>query len=282
MKAIVYFIFGVIATSLVWVSLFAFTDIFDKAKSEEVVQETPEEEESSENIQELIVGDKWYLETMNSEESTANIFIEFDPLGNATGFSGCNDLSTSYEIKGTSITILKPVTTTLKLCIEGGEEEVEFTTILQEVDKISATEDILVLSSDEDTLVFNKEKTTTSTTSSNIAGTWQFAAISENEVATSLVEGTTVSIVFSPDGSISGEACNSFGGNYIANEEDMNLAISNLISTKKACIQPVGIMEQEDAILANLSSATRYEMIENAILRVFYSENSYIEFMKGL
>ncbi len=51
-----------------------------------------------------------------SSEVTSQVTAEFGPDGDLTGFDGCNDYSTTYEVDGDSITISDTVGSTMSAC----------------------------------------------------------------------------------------------------------------------------------------------------------------------
>jgi len=106
---------------------------------------------------------------------------------------------------------------------------------------------------------------------------WELESLNGNDV----LPGTTITIEFSGD-QISGSAgCNHYGGSYQARESRLN--VSDLFWTEMGCLEPEGILEQEQAYLDALSAAARYqidgeglEIFDNAGTRilVFVTSNS--------
>jgi heat shock protein HslJ len=61
----------------------------------------------------------------------------------------------------------------------------------------------------------------------------------------------------SSESGVSGSAgCNTYGGGYRASQE--SLALNGLFWTERACMEPAGVMEQEQAYLQALGAAARY------------------------
>ena len=70
---------------------------------------------------------------------------------------------------------------------------------------------------------------------------------------------TSPSAGFSAD-QISGSAgCNHYFGEYTAGDSD--IAMGDLARTEMYCVEPEGMMAQEDAFLAALASATSYRLV---------------------
>jgi heat shock protein HslJ len=89
-----------------------------------------------------------------------------------------------------------------------------------------------------------------------LAGTrWQATAINGQSV----LEGTTLTAAFGADGSLNGSAgCNSYSTSYLA--DGSLLSIFPVSVTSTLCPEPAGIMEQEQAFLAALQSASSFSL----------------------
>lgn len=76
-------------------------------------------------------------------------------------------------------------------------------------------------------------------------------------------EGSEITLQFE-DGNAAGSAgCNSYGGSYTA--DGGQLSIPEIVRTEMACLEPEGIMEQEDAYLAALQSAAAYRLLDERL-----------------
>jgi heat shock protein HslJ len=74
------------------------------------------------------------------------------------------------------------------------------------------------------------------------------------------IAGKAITLRFE-EGSVEGSGgCNTYGGSYATSEESLRL--SDLYWTEMACMEPEGIMAQEQAYLSALNSAAGYR-IEN-------------------
>jgi heat shock protein HslJ len=84
--------------------------------------------------------------------------------------------------------------------------------------------------------------------------TWELESLSGNAV----LPGTTITLEFSSD-QVSGSAgCNHYGGSYRAGADSLN--VSDLFWTEMGCLEPEGILEQEQAYLATLSTVATYQL----------------------
>ena len=91
--------------------------------------------------------------------------------------------------------------------------------------------------------------------SSSLAGS-EWVLVSLNGKA--LIEGKAITLRFG-DAAIEGSAgCNTYGGNYTASQD--SLTLSDLFWTEIDCMEPAGVMEQEQAYLKALNAAVRYRV----------------------
>jgi len=87
--------------------------------------------------------------------------------------------------------------------------------------------------------------------------TWKLVSYGPADEALAAIPDVQTSLVFSDDGQVRGTiGCNQFGGTYKANGD--KISFSQMNSTLMAC-EP-GLMNQESAVLAILSSATTYSL----------------------
>ncbi len=72
-----------------------------------------------------------------------------------------------------------------------------------------------------------------------------------------LIPGTEITATFE-GGEVSGRACNSYGGKYQVSGDQ--LMVSEVFATEMACVDPQGIMEQEQAYLRLLTGAESFRL----------------------
>lgn len=78
------------------------------------------------------------------------------------------------------------------------------------------------------------------------------------------IPGSTLTIAFE-DGEVNGAAgCNRYFGNYQINGDRITFGM--LVWTEMACMQPEGIMEQEQAYMAFLSEVVRFEIEDGQLV----------------
>jgi heat shock protein HslJ len=107
-----------------------------------------------------------------------------------------------------------------------------------------------------------------------LVGDWEASAIPNGVTFGSPLPGTRITARFADDGSVSGStACNVYRGSYSVDGEA--IAIGPPASTRKACLSPEGVMEQEAAYLAALPTAVRYRLEGNS-LDLFAADGTYV------
>ena len=78
-----------------------------------------------------------------------------------------------------------------------------------------------------------------------------------NQAVVGIIDGTTITAVFGEDGSLTGSAgCNNYTTSYTVDGDA--ITIGPAASTRKMCVEPEGVMEQEMAYLTALTTAATY------------------------
>lgn len=113
-------------------------------------------------------------------------------------------------------------------------------------------------------------RTTSSTNTSKLANTeWKLTSIKSDVAESQVVEGTTITLKFGPDGRASGSGgCNSYAGGY--NEAGDKLSFSQIVSTKRACLAQ-NANQQEQMYLAALETAGKFEISDNRLI-IYYGD----------
>ena len=92
------------------------------------------------------------------------------------------------------------------------------------------------------------------------------------------VPGSTITLSFN-DGEISGSAgCNTYGGAYQVDGSE--ISISQLYFTEMACMDPDGVMEQEQTYLGYLDEAYRFELSGDQLL-LYWTPQETLTFVPG-
>lgn len=106
---------------------------------------------------------------------------------------------------------------------------------------------------------------------------WVLLWYSEQGNLQAVLVGTEITAKFDgKDGQITGSAgCNTYTGDYEAKKNE--LSISRLAWTEMACLEPEGVMEQEQQYLSALQAAESY-IIEGGELRISCSGGQVLIF----
>jgi heat shock protein HslJ len=97
--------------------------------------------------------------------------------------------------------------------------------------------------------------------SQDLAGTsWEVISYNNGKQAvTSVLAGSTITAQFGEDGTLSGNSgCNTYNGSYTVTGN--RIKIGPLASTRMACGEPAGVMEQEAQYLAALETTATYQI----------------------
>lgn len=88
--------------------------------------------------------------------------------------------------------------------------------------------------------------------------TWRATVYNNGRgAAVSLIDGSEITATFGTDGVLSGSAgCNPYRATYVAQESAITIQAPT--SKRKACAQPKGVMQQENAYLKALTTAATY------------------------
>ena len=196
----------------------------------------------------------WTLASLpgTSPLPTAQVTVQFEG-GRATGSDGCNHWATNFTADNGRLTFGPRRTSTQMACAEPVSELARsFNRVLDDARTYRMDAGfLLLLSADGATLAVLAAQPTT------LAGTaWKVVAYNNGrQAAVSVIPGTELTLEFLADGKLRGSGgCNGFNGSFTV--KDTGLSIGRLTSTRMACVQPAGRMEQEAAYLAALETAT--------------------------
>jgi len=228
-----------------------------------------------------LAGTSWSLDSYLDENGTlvgvlpgTEVTARFDDDGKVTGSAGCNGYGGDYQLDGATLSI-SSIAQTLKLCTEPEgimEQEAWFIDLLGSAAECRIEDDRLVITDAEgtDVLVFVEG----SSTPAALAGTsWTFASLAGDDgTLTAVLDGTTVTAIFSVDGNVTGNAgCNHYSAPYTVDGE--SLTIEPAIRTEMYCNEPEGLMDQEDRYLALLTEVASYR-VEDGLLTLMDSEGA--------
>jgi heat shock protein HslJ len=213
-----------------------------------------------------LTGKVWALSELAGKSLVpgSGITAEFSSTGEVSGSAGCNRYSGKYTVSGDSITFSSPMASTMMMCEQAVmDQESAYLKALGEAKTHTVSGDQLTLVGTEKTAlaVYGAQ-------SQDLAGSsWEAIGYNNGKQAvTSVMAGTTLTAEFGKDGTLSGNGgCNSYSGPYKVSGNQ--ITIGPLASTKMACGDPAGVMDQEAQYLAALQSAAAYQ-IEGAVLEL--------------
>lgn len=210
-------------------------------------------------------GTLWELVTYNdgsqamvSPLNGTRITATFDDAeSQVAGSAGCNNYFGGYEVDGNSIAI-GPLASTQMFCgdPEGVmEQESQYLAALQSAAtfQIIANRLELISESGELAAMFTAAEPAT------IEGSWQVIGYNNGrEAVVSVIIGTELTADF-VEGTVSGSAgCNNYTASYEVGGDQ--ISIGPAATTRMACGEPEGIMEQENEFLAALQTAATYRI----------------------
>ncbi len=177
--------------------------------------------------------------------------------GTVSGTSGCNQYSGSYTLDGDSIAWSGPFIMTMMAC-EGPGMDVEtaFHAAMEQVSSFAVDNGTLRLMDAGGNVLLEFA----GVQGDPLVGTeWVVTNYNNgNEAVVSVLLDTELTVSFSADGQISGQACNNFFGGYTV--DGSAISIGPLGATRMFCEQPEGAMDQENQLLAALESAATFSI----------------------
>ena len=178
--------------------------------------------------------------------------------GRITGSAGCNRLMRSYTLDGDELQVSEDLATTMMACpapLMAQEQAV--TGALTQTATYAVDDDGLTLedAAGEPLLTFTELE------SSPLTGTiWQLTQYNNGHGGvTGVLPGTNFVLMLSADGQMSGKACNTYRGGYVAEGSEFSLE-GPIAATRMLCQEPQGIDDQEAAYFAALERAAAYRI----------------------
>lgn len=205
-----------------------------------------------------INGSRWTLSELHGRDplSGTTITLAFED-GTLGGRDGCNHYSTSYSLSGNRISIEERITGTMMACEDAIMDQADayLNALTTATNYVMTGGELLLYGDDgEELAVFQREVR-------ELAGKeWTVTSYHNGQQAVvSVLDGTTLSLRFQADGTLSGSAgCNNLTSSYEA--ANGQLRVNPVGTTRRHCSDPPGIMEQEARFVAALESAATYRI----------------------
>ena len=110
---------------------------------------------------------------------------------------------------------------------------------------------------------------------------WQVVSYNNGKQAiSSVIVGSSITAYFGPDGTLYGSAgCNDYTTSYSTTGDA--ITIKPAAATRKMCVNPEGVMDQETAFLNALDQAARFNMRDD-ILELYYPDGNLAVSLKSI
>lgn len=192
--------------------------------------------------------------------------IRFGEDGTASGSSGCNQWGGSYTFDGDTLELGEIAMTSMGCPPPADEVERAYMDALQQATRWRLEDAELVLLDDDSELLRYG--------AASPVGDWEATGLLQGDAFTSLLEGTEITASFGEDGALSGSAgCNTYNSTYTT--DGGTIEIDESSSTKMACAEPDGVMEQEAAYLAALPTVVGFR-VERGVLELLSAEGTAV------
>jgi len=196
----------------------------------------------------------WVLESMPGRTLLAGVpvTLRFEEA-RVSGSDGCNRYGAPYRTDGGFRLAGSMVTTQMACSAEAMAQAAAYADALRRARAARIDGERLVLADERAATL-----ATFAAQPELLAGTsWRVTGYNNGRQAVvSPLPETELTIVFGADGRVNGSSgCNRYTGTY--DTQRRGVQFGPLASTKKACVDPKGVMEQESAFLATLRTAAR-------------------------
>lgn len=192
--------------------------------------------------------------------------IRFGEDGTASGSSGCNQWGGSYAFDGDTLELGEIAMTSMGCPPPADDVERAYMDALQQANRWRLEgEELVLLDDDAELLRYG---------AASPVGDWQATGLLQGDAFTSLLEGTEITASFGEDGALSGSAgCNTYNSTYTTDGGTIEIAEPS--STRMACAEPNGVMEQEAAYLAALPTVVGFR-VERGVLELLSAEGTAV------
>ena len=221
----------------------------------------PTEEPAEESAASPLESGTWQVTEYVAADGTAtapvaDAIVTFQN-GQITGNGGCNGFFAGYTLDGNALAITLGGRTSMACEDAVMAQEDAILAALGQVAAYEVADSQLQLLGEDGTALL----TLTAQTATDLTGVVWLATNYNNgqEAVVGMLEGTEITAIFGEDGSVSGSAgCNNYVAGFTV--DGNQITIGPAASTMMMCVEPEGIMEQEAAFLAALSTAATYSI----------------------
>jgi heat shock protein HslJ len=204
-----------------------------------------------------LVGTSWVVSSVAGQATLADHqpTLRFED-GTLLGWAGCNHFSGAFTVTGNELRISQVAISTMACLDERvSAQEATFTAALDKVSQVATAADGLELRDASGTVLLSLTPPGPEPSPRPLTGTtWALTSIRTGQAASSVVNGSSVSLELS-DSTYRGKACNSFGGTVRVDGASITFAAPR--STKMAC-HSADISAQESTVLGLLTHLTTW------------------------
>jgi heat shock protein HslJ len=209
------------------------------------------------------VDQSWLLATLLGEPPLADttITMEFGEGDRVAGSSGCNQYSTTYTVDGNQLSFGDQIATTMMACLGPiVQQERAYLQALAATKTYDLAQDGFTLF-DAD----GNQLAAFVVVSQSLAGTsWQVLGYNNGRGGVvSVIVGTEITANFDESRVTGNSGCNTYSAQYETQGDQLNIGTAEV--TEMACLEPEGVMQQEQQYLAALSMAEVYQVQGNRL-----------------
>jgi heat shock protein HslJ len=172
------------------------------------------------------------------------------------GTAPCNAYRGDYRLDGDTGIEFGPIALTRRACDDATmQAEDEYVAALGEVDHVKVSDKRLVLRGGDDVRLAYRAYDAEDL----LAGTWDIVNVATGDAISSVVAGTEPTLTFADDGTLTMQTgCNTATSSWELDGDALTIDLPQ--TTKKACPEPPGVMEQEAALVRALRSTARVDI----------------------
>ncbi len=211
-----------------------------------------------------LAGTSWSLSLLNGDGLLllSIVTAEFDEEGSLSGIAGCNGYSASYEVDGDQIAISTPAITSSTCRERLMNQESAYLETLESIVSFQTRGTTMEMRDSEGRAMLVYD-TLTQTRLPGSSWTLSEYADGKGNVLP-VLPGTTITADFGDSGLLTGSAgCNGYSATYAVASK--LVTIDTIVMTEIYCMEPEGIMDQENQYLSSLEHSAASVIVGQAM-----------------
>lgn len=206
-----------------------------------------------------LAGTAWVLSALRGQPPVpgTEITLSFESGNELAGMSGCNQYVSTYEIGAGGDLQIEEIVQTEIYCEQPQDvmrQESEYVEALRDIAAFRLEGDVLRLLDSAGEVVLTYRRDAGASVELDLQGTEWVLEMLDGEPP---VPGSQITLTFQPEGIAGYAGCNQYGGALTLTDAG-EVEVGELVRTERACLEPEGVMTQEDAYLAALAAAESY------------------------